>query len=135
LLVFCSSCGAANVDGAAFCSKCGAALDRAPAAPIPAPQVVPATSGLPPGGRNPWVAAILNLFFGIGYVYLGYKKVLGLPTILFVIVVLVAEILLGIFTFGILSLVTAIILAYDGYVKAKGRRGYLSTEPGIGYRP
>jgi hypothetical protein len=133
--VFCSACGAENVDGAAFCSKCGAALAGAPAAPIPVPQVVPATSGLPPGGRNPWVAAILNLFIGIGYVYLGYKKVLGLPTILFVVVVLVAEIVLGILTFGILSFVMAIILAYDGYVKAKGRRGYLSTEPGIGYRP
>ena len=46
-----------------------------------------------------------------------------------------AEVVLGFFTFGILSLVMAIILAYDGYVKAKGGRGYLSTEPGIGYRP
>jgi hypothetical protein len=105
------------------------------AVPIPAPQVVPATSGLPPGGRNPWVAAILNLFIGIGYLYLGYKKVLSLPTILFVVVVLVVELLLGIFTLGILSFVTAIILAYDGYVKAKGGRGYLSTDPGIGYGP
>ena len=135
MVVFCISCGAANIDGAAYCSKCGAAMDRAPAAPIPAPQVLPTTSGLPPRGRNPWIAAILNLFFGVGYLYLGYRKVLGLPTILFVVVMLVGEILLGIFTFGLLSLVTAIILAYDGYVKAKGGRGYLSTEPGIGYRP
>jgi hypothetical protein len=134
--MFCSACGASNVDGAAFCNKCGAALGQAPAAvPIPSPQVVPDASGLPPGGRNPWVALILNLFFGVGYLYLGYKKVLGLRTILFVVVMLVAEILLGIFTFGILSFVAAVILAYDGYVKAKGGRGYLSTEPGIGYRP
>jgi zinc-ribbon domain len=134
-LVFCSSCGASNPDDAAFCNKCGAALARPTAPPIPVPQVAPAESGLPPGGRNPWVAAILNLVIGIGYLYLGYRKVLGLPTILFVVVTLLVEVVLGFFTFGLLSLVAAIFLAYDGFVKAKGERGYLGTEPGIGYQP
>jgi len=141
--VFCSSCGAPNNDGAAFCSKCGAALAQSSAPPIPAPpppppptpQFTPPTSGLPPGGRNPWIAAILNLFFGIGYIYLGYKRVLRLPPILFVLVVLVIEIIVGFFTFGLLSLFISIFLAYDGFVKAKGQRGYLDTVPGIGYRP
>lgn len=133
--MFCSSCGAPNVDGARFCNNCGAALVQTPAQPIPVLQAAPVTSGLPPRGRNPWVAAILNLIIGIGYVYLGYKKVLGIPTILFVVVVLVFELVVGLFSFGLLSLLTALILAYDGFVKAKGERGYLGTEPGIGYRP
>lgn len=92
-------------------------------------------TGLPPGGRNPWIAAILNLIFGIGYIYLGYKKVLGLHPVLFVVLLFVVEIITGIFTFGLLSLFIALFLAYDGFVKAKGQRGYLGTEPGIGYRP
>ncbi len=90
---------------------------------------------MPPGGRNPWIAAILNLFFGIGYIYLGYKKVLGLPPVVLVVLLLVIEVVVGFFTFGLLSLFIAIFLAYDGFVKAKGQRGYLGTEPGIGYRP
>lgn len=81
------------------------------------------------------IAAILNLFFGIGYLYLGYKKVVGLPTILFVVVMLVIQLVVGFFTFGLLSLLIAIFLAYDGFVKANGKRGYLGTEPGIGYQP
>lgn len=134
--VFCSSCGASNVDGAAFCSKCGAPLTAATAPPpvIPSPQIPPSTSGLPPGGRNPLAAAILNFFFGIGYIYLGYKRVLGIPTVLFVILVLILEIIVGFFTIGILSLIIGLFLAYDGFVKAKGQRGYLNTEPGIGYQ-
>jgi hypothetical protein len=138
--VFCTSCGAVNDDNAAFCNKCGAALARTSASPVPppampSPQVATPVSGLPPGGRNPWIAAILNFFFGIGYFYLGYKKVQGVPTILFVIAMFVLEIIAGIFTFGLFSLFIAIFLAYDGFVKAKGRRGYLNTTPGIGYQP
>lgn len=140
--MYCSSCGAPNTEGAAFCIKCGAALTPAsasqipsPPPPPPTPQYVAPVTGLPPGGRNPWVAAILNFFFGIGYIYLGYKKVLGIPPILFVVIVIVVEIIVGLFTLGLLSLFIGIFLAYDGFVKAKGQRGYLGTEPGIGYRP
>ena len=80
--------------------------------------------------KNPIIAALLNFFlFGVGYLYLGYKKVLGIQTILFVIIVLVLYIVLGIFTFGILEFVLGIILAYDGYVKAQGQRGYLGADP------
>ena len=82
------------------------------------------------GKKSPVIAAILNFFlFGVGYLYLGYKKVLGLSTILFVIVVLVVYIIIGFYTFGLLELVIGIILAYDGYVKAIGERGYLGTDP------
>lgn len=137
--MFCSSCGAVNADGAVFCSKCGAALARTPASSIPAPvppaETAPTSSGLPPGGRNPWIAAVLNFFFGIGYLYLGYNRVQGVPTILFIVVMLVLEVIAGVFTFGLFSLFIAIFLAYDGFVKAKGQRGYLNTKPGIGYQP
>ncbi len=133
--MFCSSCGAVNADGAVFCNKCGAALARTPAPPIPTPETTPTTSGLPPGGRNPWIAAALNFFFGIGYLYLGYNRVQGVPTILFIVAMLVLEVVAGVFTFGLFSLFIAIFLAYDGFVKAKGQRGYLNTKPGIGYQP
>lgn len=79
-------------------------------------------------GKSPIVAAVLNLFFGLGYLYLGTKKVLGLSTIVFVVVALVLEIILGIFTIGILSFVFAILLAVDGWQKANGAKGFISAE-------
>ena len=79
-------------------------------------------------GKSPIVAAVLNLFFGLGYLYLGTKKVLGLSTIVFVVVALVLQILLGIFTVGILSFVFAILLAVDGWQKANGGKGFISAE-------
>ncbi len=79
-------------------------------------------------GKSPIVAAVLNLFFGLGYLYLGTKKVLGLSTIVFVILALVLEIILGIFTVGILSFVFAVLLAVDGWQKANGAKGFISAE-------
>jgi hypothetical protein len=79
-------------------------------------------------GKSPWVAAFLNLFFGLGYVYLGMKKVLGVPTIVFVLIVLVIDIILGRFTFGLSSLLLALLLAVDGWQKANGGKGYISAE-------
>ena len=80
--------------------------------------------------KSPIIAAILSFFlFGVGYLYLGYKKVLGIPTILFVVIVLVVYIIIGAFTFGLLELVVGIVLAYDGYGKAKGKRGVLGPHP------
>lgn len=74
------------------------------------------------------VAAVLNLFFGLGYLYLGTKKVLGLSTIVFVALALIIDIILGIFTVGILSFVFAILLGIDGWQKANGRKGFISAE-------
>ena len=85
--------------------------------------------------KEPVLAAILNLFFGIGYLYLGFRKVLSITTILFVILVLIVDIIIGIFTFGLVPLVIAILLAYDGYLKAKGEKGYVGTEPALLYQP
>jgi hypothetical protein len=86
-------------------------------------------------GKNPFVAAILNLFWGIGYLYLGYKKVLGLQTILFVIVFFIIDVVIGIFTFGIISLILSLVLAYDAYIKAKGKKGFISAEPSMLWQP
>ncbi|MGH9918423.1 MAG: hypothetical protein ACRD6W_06100 [Nitrososphaerales archaeon] len=79
-------------------------------------------------GKSAVVAAVLNLFFGLGYLYLGTKKVLGLSTIVFVVLALVLEIILGIFTIGILSFVFAILLAVDGWQKGNGGKGFISAE-------
>ena len=134
--MFCSSCGAANADGASFCASCGAPLNQAAASSAQAPQGGYASQPVQAGNRkNKWVAAILNLFIGIGYLYLGYKKVFGIPTILFVFLVLIIDVVIGIFTFGIVSFLLALVLAYDGYVKAKGEKGYISTEPALIYQP
>ncbi len=133
--MFCSSCGAPNADGASFCSKCGAPLGQAPMAPIQAPQSAYAAPPVPATSRkNPWLAAILNLFIGIGYLYLGYKKLFGMPTILFVFVVLIIDVVVGVFTIGLVPLVLALVLAYDGYVKANGEKGYISAEPALIYQ-
>ena len=59
---------------------------------------------------------------------------MGIPTIVFVFVVLVIDIVTGLFTFGLLSLIIAIVLAYDGFLKANGGKGYISTEPTLLYQ-
>jgi len=134
--MFCSKCGASNSDDASFCVQCGGPLKSQPSA-ISSQQPQPANAGpsVPQGSRkSPLVAGFLNLFFGLGYLYLGYKKVLGLPALLFVLLALIIFILLGSYTVGLLSFVLAILLAYDGYVKAKGEKGYVSTEPALLYQ-
>jgi uncharacterized membrane protein YvbJ len=135
--VFCGKCGAPNSDDASFCGKCGSPLKNASGATSPQ-QPQPANVSPPPVQQNlrkdPIVAGILNLFIGLGYLYLGYKKVFGLPTILFVVVLLIVDVFLGIFTFGLIPLIIAILLAYDGYVKAKGEKGFVDTEPALLYR-
>jgi len=86
------------------------------------------TPGSQASRKSPWIAAFLNLFFGLGYFYLGTKKVLGVPTIAFVILALLIFIILGIFTAGIVSFIFAILLAVDGWQKANGGKGFVSAE-------
>jgi hypothetical protein len=74
------------------------------------------------------VAAILNLFWGLGYVYLGYKKVLGMPSFAFVVLMIVVYFVFGIFTVGLVPLIIAIVLAIDGYQKANGQKGFIGAE-------
>jgi hypothetical protein len=120
--VYCPKCGASNQDDATFCSSCGNSLTAAPVGTVTPPK--------PVERKNPIIAAILNFFlFGIGYLYLGYRKVLGLSTILFVVIVFIVYVIIGVYTFGLFELVIGIVLAYDGYVKAKGERGVLGADP------
>jgi ribosomal protein L40E len=129
--MFCTRCSAQNSDEAAFCEKCGNPLkaDSTGAQPQPSSYYPPSSpSSHSATSRSPIIAAILNLFFGVGYLYLGYKRVLGIQTILFVVILLVVYAILGFFTFGILSLIIAVILAIDGYQKAEGQKGFISAE-------
>lgn len=124
--VFCPKCGAQNADGVSFCQSCGTRLDAAAAQPASTPGTAAPNS--PMQGKSPIVAAILNLFFGAGYLYLGYKKVLGVQAIAFVVIALVLYIILGFFTIGILSFVLAILLAVDGWQKGSGQKGFINAE-------
>jgi len=89
-------------------------------------------SGMPSArsvqGKSALVAAILNLFFGLGYLYLGYSKVLGVPAIVFVVLALVIYLIIGVFTFGIVSFIFAILLLVDGWQKGSGQKGFINAE-------
>lgn len=125
--MFCPKCGAQNPDTASYCEKCGSALQTSSTqsasysvgTPNPPPTRV---------GKSAILSAILNFFFGLGYLYLGYKKVLGLPTIGFVIVAFIVYAIVGTFTVGLVALLIAVILAIDGYQKAQGQRGFVPAE-------
>jgi hypothetical protein len=82
----------------------------------------------PVQGKSALVAAVLNLFFGLGYLYLGYKKVLGVSAIVFVVLALVIYLIVGVFTLGIVSFIFAILLAVDGWQKGSGQKGFISAE-------
>jgi hypothetical protein len=120
--VYCPRCGTQNQDGATFCSSCGAPLTQSASMPQAG-----AAAPSPPQSKNAILAAILNLFWGLGYLYLGYRKVLSIPSVGFVILMVVVYVVLGIFTLGIGSLLLAIILAIDGYQKANGRPGFVGA--------
>ena len=125
--VYCTKCGSQNPDDAAYCFKCGNKLAaETSAGPVQAPTPA-AASQHPAQGKSAVLAALLNLFFGLGYVYLGYKKVLGVPTIVFVVLVLVVYILIGVATLGIITLILAILFAVDGYQKGKGSKGFINA--------
>lgn len=119
--MFCPKCGANNSDDATFCQSCGNSLKQAASSPS---TLQPNSST----GKSPIVAAILNLFFGVGYLYLGYKKILGLQTIVFVILALIVYAVIGFFTIGLVELLIAVILAIDGYQKGQGQKGFISGE-------
>jgi hypothetical protein len=46
----------------------------------------------------------------------------------FVVLALVVLIVVGVLTFGLVSLLLAILLAADGYEKGTGQRGFISAE-------
>jgi uncharacterized membrane protein YvbJ len=124
--MFCPKCGAQNADGVSYCEKCGSPMQSGGFQPTYNPTSRSSTSNR--GGKNPIVAAILNLFWGIGYWYLGYKKVLGIPTFGFIVGMLVVYFIIGILLTGVVSLIIAVVLAVDGYQKAQGQKGFISAE-------
>ena len=119
--MFCPKCGAENTENAGFCQKCGSALTQT-ASPTSS------YSGSSQSAKSPIIAAVLNLFFGVGYLYLGYKKVLGIQTILFVIIMFILFAVIGTFTLGLLELLLAEILAIDGNQKGQGQKGFIGAE-------
>lgn len=127
--MFCSTCGAKNETSAKFCRGCGTALAPggvphvgvhagAPMAAPPNPGTVRgmhqgAVALAAPTGKSPALAAILSLFIvGIGQFYNGDTKK-G-------VVMLVAAMVLGAATGGLLWLGLAIWSAVDAYQVASG---------------
>jgi zinc-ribbon domain len=125
--MYCPRCGASNPEDATYCKNCGNPLQPGNASPQPPPPA-PYYGSLRPSPKNPVVAAILNLFFGVGYLYLGYRRVTGVPTGVFVVITFIAYIIFGLFAFGIITLIIAIVLAIDGYQKGDGQRGFIPAE-------
>ena len=75
--------------------------------------------------KNPWVAAILNfVLYGLGYIYLGKKKVLALGLITSDILLTVILLFVGIdvVALGLLTIpfsIMGLALANDAYKEAK----------------
>jgi hypothetical protein len=81
--------------------------------------------------KNGILSAVLNFLFpGLGYWYLGYRKVLGVHPILFLIGIWIVETVLVVLisVFYILPLLISLFLAYDAYVKAKGKPGWINAK-------
>jgi len=125
--VNCPRCGTETPDDSVYCPNCGTLLARAAEAPqaFSAPQTPP--SG-PQADTNPLMAGVLNLFFGLGYVYLGYAKVMRVNAAAFVALMIVLYFVAGVVTDGLASLVIAALLSADGYQKGAGLSGYISAE-------
>lgn len=124
--MFCPKCGTENSDTSSFCAKCGNELQSTGIGP----SIGGSHSARPMAQqtKSPILAAILNLFFGVGYLYLGYKKILGIQTVIFVILMLIIFVIVARFTFGTVSLLIAVILAIDGYQKGQGEKGFIGAE-------
>lgn len=118
--MFCSNCGAQNVDTAKFCEKCGVAVTAAP--PPPPPPVDTRVRGVEttasrPGqvaaGKNPAVALVLSLVIpGVGQFYNSDIKKGALMLVLAIV---------GIASAGIITLAVWIWSMIDAYQVANGK--------------
>jgi len=129
-MAFCPKCGAENKDNANFCIKCGNTLSIGE-------QIIEPTHGYSMQqasnqGKSPVVPVLLNFFiiWGLGYWYLGIKKVFGVPWyMLFVAQIFVY--ILAVATAGIffvIGLLINIALAYDVYQKAMLKPGFVPID-------
>jgi len=86
---------------------------------------------MPSPSENGVLGAILNFLLpGLGYWYLGYRKVFGIHPVLFLIVIWIVE---GVTVFWIsplyaLAFFISLFLAYDAYLKAIGKPGWVRAE-------
>jgi hypothetical protein len=91
----------------------------------------PTTSSTIQTSKSGVLGAILNFFFpGLGYWYLGYKKVIGIHPVLFLIVIWIVEAAISFLIPPVffLSWLISLFVAYDAYVKSKGQSGWVRVE-------
>src|SRR5206468_11651883 len=118
--MFCGACGANNDAAAKFCQACGQPLLASPAGVPPASDPVmrggPQTHTVQPRaatGKSPVVAAIMSaIIVGLGQFYNGDVKKGA--------IMLVAAIILGSASLGVLWFACAVWSAIDAYQVANG---------------
>lgn len=119
----CSDCGMENDSSAAFCTRCGKEF--------PAPSTKMPNLGdlnITPTMKKTAIAIILNffLFWGLGYWYLGIKKIYGQNWYMLIIPQIIVIVISHLLPFlGIIYLIANLALAYDLYEKANGRPGFI----------
>lgn len=124
--MYCPKCGNKNDDGAAFCVNCGGPLSVVPSSIRP-----PAQPPTAPISQSGVLGAVLNFLFpGLGYWYLGYRKVLGIHPALFLIGIWIVEFIVAFLipTLSFVPLLISLFVAYDAYVKATGKPGWINAE-------
>jgi zinc-ribbon domain len=143
-LPFCPRCGNEALDTDKFCLNCGQGLEPSTRALASSPpdafQAAHDQQPVPAGGpKNPWLAALLNLFFpGLGYVYIGIGRsgaqvVFGVIITISLALTFYAGVVVAITSassssstsslpaadyIGFLSILAPFAFAYDGYHRA-----------------
>ena len=127
-MAFCSKCGTENKENAKFCIKCGNSLHLGVESMRQFPDYSNAPQETIKKKKSPIIAMVLNfvIAWGLGYWYLGIKKVWGLPWYsLFIVEILLAFIVMNIEGFGIIFTLLNFALAYDVYQKALSKPGFV----------
>lgn len=83
---------------------------------------------MPSSSQNGVLSAILNFLFpGLGYWYLGYRKVFGIHPILFLIAIWVAEAAMAVYISSLVPFFISLFLACDAYLKSTGNAAWVSV--------
>jgi hypothetical protein len=83
---------------------------------------------MPSSSQNGILGAILNFLFpGLGYWYLGYRKVFGIHPILFLIAVWVVEMVIVFYVSSLVPFFISLFLACDAYLKSTGNAAWVSV--------